>query len=150
MKNNLLLALLAAAIIGAGLWYVVNNSQPPANNQRQTQQQVQTQNQEPAEKPIATAIYNCDGNKTITAAFYKGENIPVEPGQPPAPTGKVKLVFDDGKTTELAQTISADGGRYANADESFIFWDKGGTALVLENGVEANYKNCKIPVPAQQ
>jgi len=39
----------------------------------------------------------------------------------PVPTGKVRLFLDNGDDFELLQTISADGGRYANSDESFIF-----------------------------
>ncbi|MEI6843118.1 MAG: MliC family protein [bacterium] len=34
----------------------------------------------------------------------------------------------------LTQTISASGARYANADESFVFWNKGNTAFVEQNG----------------
>ncbi len=93
--------------------------------------------------PIAQATYICDGGKTIQAAFYKGEGQTVEPGQPPIPSGSVKLILSDGRNLNLAQTISADGGRYANSDESFIFWDKGDKALVLENGTEKDYKECR-------
>jgi len=94
--------------------------------------------------PIAQATYLCDGGRTIQAAFYKGEEHAVEPGQPPVPSGSVKLVLSDGRNFDLAKTLSADGGRYANADESFVFWDKGDTALVLENGAEKDYKGCLI------
>jgi membrane-bound inhibitor of C-type lysozyme len=97
-----------------------------------------------ANSPIAQATYLCDGGKTIQAAFYKGEEHAVEPGQPPVPSGSVKLVLSDGRSFDLAKTLSADGGRYANADESFVFWDKGDTALVLENGAEKDYKGCLI------
>jgi hypothetical protein len=43
---------------------------------------------------------------------------------------------------DLNQTISADGARYANSDESFVFWSKGDGALVLENNVEKSYLGC--------
>lgn len=94
--------------------------------------------------PIAQATYLCDGSKTIQAAFYKGEEHQVGPGEMPIPSGSVKIVLSDGRNFNLAKTISADGGRYANPDESFVFWDKGNTALVLENGAEKDYKNCLI------
>jgi membrane-bound inhibitor of C-type lysozyme len=42
----------------------------------------------------------------------------------------------------LAQTISADGARYANFDESFVFWGKGNGALVLEGGEEKSFVGC--------
>src|SRR5581483_12293852 len=38
----------------------------------------------------------------------------------------------------------ASGARYANADESFIFWNKGTTAFITENG-QTTYANCSIP-----
>jgi membrane-bound inhibitor of C-type lysozyme len=64
------------------------------------------------------------------------------PGQPPIPTGVVSLRLSDGRALDLGQTISADGARYANPDESFVFWSKGDGALVLEKGVEKTYIGC--------
>jgi len=78
-------------------------------------------NQETESQLIGQAAYQCDDGKTITADFYKGKDVAVEPGQVPVPTGKVRLFLDNGDDFELLQTISADGGRYANSDESFIF-----------------------------
>jgi len=101
------------------------------------------------EQPVASATYKCDGGKTIQAKFYKGEQVPVQPGQPPVPTGRVKLILSDGRSMELNQTLSADGGRYANSDESFVFWSKGDSALVQENGKEVEYKNCEV-LPVQK
>ena len=97
------------------------------------------------EIPINTVGYTCDNNKTIGAEFYDNEKAQsVTPGQPPIPTGYVKLTLDTGAKMTLNQTISADGGRYANPDESFVFWDKGNTAMVLENNKEVNYTNCVV------
>lgn len=95
-------------------------------------------------EPIAQSIFSCDNNASISAEFYKGEVIEVQPGEPPIPTGSVKLKLSDGRNLELPQTISASGARYANNDESFVFWNKGDTALVLENNIESNYTNCLI------
>jgi len=94
--------------------------------------------------PIAQATYLCDGGKTIQAVFYRGEEHPVEAGEMPIPSGIVKIVLSDGRNFNLAKTISADGGRYANPGESFVFWDKGDTTLILENGSEKDYKGCLI------
>ena len=91
--------------------------------------------------------YLCENNKTISADFYKSESKPVQPGEMPHPSGKVKLSLSDGRKFELAQTISADGGRYANEDESFIFWSKGNGAIVLENNIEKDYKGCIVVSP---
>jgi membrane-bound inhibitor of C-type lysozyme len=93
--------------------------------------------------PVATVLYSCDGGKTITASYYQGATAPTPAsGQEPTPTGSVSLTLADGSTMTLAQTISADGARYANADESFVFWEKGNSVMVLENGAEKNYTGC--------
>lgn len=65
---------------------------------------------------------------------------------PPIPSGSVKIILSDGRTFNLPQTISADGGRYANSDESFVFWSKGDGAMVLENNIEKNYMGCVVSV----
>ena len=41
----------------------------------------------------------------------------------------------------LPQAISASGARYANSDESFVFWNKGDTAFIQE-GENYTYENC--------
>ncbi len=55
----------------------------------------------------------------------------------------VFLELSDGRSNALDQVISASGARYANSDESFIFWNKGKTAFVEEKGV-VTYKDCVI------
>lgn len=89
------------------------------------------------------ANYNCDGKKTISATFITGEAKEVVPGEMPIPTGSVQLKLSDGRNMTLNQTISADGGRYANEDESFIFWDKGNSTFVME-GNKTTYQNCGV------
>jgi membrane-bound inhibitor of C-type lysozyme len=81
-----------------------------------------------AETPIATAIYKCDGDKGIDATYYPDS---------------VALTLTDGRSLELPQVISGSGTRYANADESFVFWSKGDTAFVTE-GADDNmsFKDC--------
>jgi len=87
----------------------------------------------PSDAPIATATYTCDAGKTIKATYYNGPSkSPASPDGPPIPGGKVHIVLSDGRTMDLPQTISADGIRYANDDESFVFWSKGTGAFVLE------------------
>ena len=95
-------------------------------------------------KPINTVSYSCAGNKIISAAFYQGATKPApSPDQPPIPGGSVVLQLSDGRSLTLPQTISADGGRYANADESIVFWSKGDTAFITEgNPNNPIYKDC--------
>jgi membrane-bound inhibitor of C-type lysozyme len=134
MKKNLIFIFLIVIILaGAGIWYANNkgNKSPSPS---------------PSPSPIAQVTYICNGDKTIDAAFYKGEPKPVEPGEPPIPSGSVKIVLSDGRNFDLPQTISADGGRYANSDESFVFWSKGNGALVLEDNIEKSYIGCVVLV----
>lgn len=101
-----------------------------------------------AQAPVATVAFSCDANKGIIAAFYTGETKQgVTPDAPPIPGGKVVLALSDGRSLTLAQTISADGSRYASADESFVFWGKGNGALVLEGGKEKDFKGCIVIAP---
>jgi len=118
-------------LIGIGLWYVSTNK----NDNENTSQ---------LPSPIAQADYICNDDKTINASFYKGEDNAVAPGEQPIPSGSVKITLSDGRNFDLPQTISADGGRYANGDESFVFWSKGDGALVLENNVEKSYIGCIV------
>jgi len=132
MKKDIIFILIGAVIVvAAGVWYFsAATSTPPAES--------------PSKTLTAQVTYTCNDNKTIQASFYKGEQIPVEPGQPPIPTGSVGLVLSDGRTFDLPQTISADGSRYANSDESFVFWSVGDNAIVLENNAEKDYKGCVV------
>lgn len=102
----------------------------------------------PSGNPTATVTYLCAKGKGIVASFYDGSSTPAtSPDQPPKPGGSVALTLSTGEKKVLAQTISADGGRYANPDESFVFWGKGNSALVLENGKEENYIGCIVVAP---
>ena len=77
---------------------------------------------------INSVTFNCDSNKTIQAIFFKD---------------KVELTLSDGRNMLLSQGISASGARYANSDESFVFWNKGDTAFVQE-GDKTTFDNCSI------
>lgn len=87
----------------------------------------------PPPNPSSVATFYCGEGKSVTAAFVQGVPKPVTPGEPPIPTGSVSLVFSDGRSLVLPQTLSADGGRYANVDESVIFWNKGRGVLWTEH-----------------
>src|SRR5690606_22118952 len=83
---------------------------------------------------IATVLYSCDEGRTLSVAYY---------GSASAATGTVDVALDGGATTTLIQTVSASGIRYANTDESFVFWSKGKEALVMRNNVmDLEYANC--------
>ena len=54
---------------------------------------------------------------------------------------QVALKLSDKQQITLPRAISASGARYANRDESFVFWNKGDTAFIEENG-DTTFKDC--------
>lgn len=74
----------------------------------------------------ATATYLCDQGKMVKAAYY---------------TDSVELTLNDGTAMTLPHAMSASGARYANSDETFVFWNKGNTAFIEENGTQT-YIGC--------
>ena len=75
-----------------------------------------------------TAVFECPNDKSIAAVFYPSNH-------------SVNIVLSDGRKLSLPQTISASGARYANSDESFVFWNKGNTAFI-EEGNTTTYQDC--------
>ena len=75
------------------------------------------------------ADFYCLNQQTIKAIFTIGTD------------NKVALSLSDGRDLSLPQVISASGARYANADESFVFWNKGDQAFIEENG-QSTYLDC--------
>src|SRR3989344_7189992 len=69
----------------------------------------------------AGVLCECGGEKVLKAEFLEE---------------KVNLVLSDGRQLSLPQTASSTegGARYANTNESFVFWNKGDTAFIEENG----------------
>lgn len=81
-----------------------------------------------AEDQIASVAYKCADNKTIDAVYYPD---------------KVQIKLSDGRDLTLPQVMSGSGIRYANADESVVFWSKGEGAFVTEGDPDkATYDNC--------
>ena len=70
-----------------------------------------------AETPVATATFKCQGGKSIEATFY---------------ANSVNLKLSDVRSLTVPQAMSGSGARYANKDETFVFWNKGDTAFVTE------------------
>ena len=88
--------------------------------------------QGPSEVPVSIATFSCDQGKTIGATFY---------------SKSVSLVLSDGRKLTHPQTVSASGARYANAGETFVFWNKGNTAFIEEGNTHVDtppqtYANC--------
>ena len=79
---------------------------------------------------INNVVFTCPTEgQWIHAVFHKNRTV--------------NLDLWDGRAITLPQARSADGARYANADESFVFWNKGNSALIQENGT-TTVSNCVI------
>jgi membrane-bound inhibitor of C-type lysozyme len=76
------------------------------------------------------ARYTCSDGSKLTAQF----------SPPDAAKGSVALTFGPGREQKLPQVLSADGGRYADAD--IEFWIKGRSAILTMKGVK---KTCSTP-----
>ncbi len=80
-----------------------------------------------------TVIFTCKEGKTITARFDMKNDKGVD------------IVLSDGRTLFLPHALSASGARYANADETFVFWNKGNTAFITEGkDGKLTYVDCLI------
>ncbi len=80
-------------------------------------------------EPIAKAKFTCSGGKVIESIFFKNF-VHIE-------THSLGALY-------LPQTISASGARYANTDESVVFWNKGNTAFITEGDPNnPTYIDCK-------
>ncbi|HEU4616633.1 MAG TPA: MliC family protein [Gammaproteobacteria bacterium] len=101
----------------------------------------------PPPQRIAAARFLCDGDKRIDATFYASAAKPAPSrGRPAPPGGSVHVELSDGREADLPQTVSADGARYADADESLVFWNRGNGAFVIENR-EQTYTDCIAVAP---
>ncbi len=81
-----------------------------------------------ADSESIQATFECKNDHSITAVFDNKNNT-------------VQLSLSDGRQITLPRALSADGARYANGDESFVFWNVGDTAFITE-GERTTYENC--------
>ncbi len=84
---------------------------------------------------VSDVIFSCPDGKNIHATFRTSQ--------------KVDLELSDGRSMTLPQVISASGARYANTDESFVFWNKGDGAFVEEHGT-TTFKDCAMRPSGRQ
>jgi membrane-bound inhibitor of C-type lysozyme len=78
--------------------------------------------------PPEKVNYACAGSKTIVATYHADQ---------------VDLALSDGRSFTLPQVMSGSGTRYANKDESLVFWSKGDDAFLTEGDPEKpTYADC--------
>jgi membrane-bound inhibitor of C-type lysozyme len=82
---------------------------------------------------VNSVTFSCAGNNTIQALFF---------------ADKAELALSDGRHMLLLQAICVSGARYANTDESFVFWNKGNTAFI-EESQKITFKDC-IATPTEK
>jgi len=88
----------------------------------------------PLAQVVNAAVFRCSqpADSFISGVFYKD---------------RVSLTFSSGRRITMPQTLSADGARYSNGTDKFgtgetlVFWNKGNTAFVTENGT-TTYDGC--------
>lgn len=116
MKNKIIAIAGLIILIILGGWYVTSHKSA-----------------EQAGAGDKTVVFACDAGKSVTATFH----LPAD--------ADVTLALSDGRNMTLPHAMSADGARYANANESIVFWNKGNGAFITE-GVGDNstttYANC--------
>lgn len=129
-KLTAVFVIAALVIIGLIILYLVH---APTNQEQNPSGGPQQAAQNGAASTIQ-ATFACDGGKSIQATFVNATTATT--------TGNsVQLMLSDGRQMSLPQVISADGARYANADESFVFWNVGNGATVYENN-KPTFTNC--------
>jgi membrane-bound inhibitor of C-type lysozyme len=114
MRKSIIYALAGLIILFVLLWRSYNGLHKA--------DQVSPNNTNNINQSGITANFICSDSKSVQATFYN---------QAPS---HVSLVLSDGRSLELLQAMSASGARYANTDESFVFWNKGDSAFIEESG----------------
>jgi membrane-bound inhibitor of C-type lysozyme len=106
---KIILAIIVVIIVILGIWWGISISKNATPSASNTK---------------TTVTYVCPSGSNVEATFNNADHT-------------VTLTDANGQQNLLPQTRSADGGRYANSDESYIFWDKGNEALVTQNAGKA-------------
>lgn len=120
MQGKTIVGLLALLVLAVGAWWYAtapDAEAPDAENGNGLEQEI---------APVEiTATFTC-AQGAMVASFSDGI---------------VSVKLPDNREFTLEQTISASGARYANEGEQIVFWNKGNTAMVSENGTTI-YENC--------
>lgn len=125
-KSILILGLVILAVVLVGALYFFRDNLPGMNGSADVSPTPVVEVQETS----IEAVFTCDDDKTITATFKDGASSSVD------------LVLFDGTAVSLPRAVSGSGARYANEDESIVFWNSGNTAFLEENGTQT-YSNCE-------
>lgn len=112
-----LLVIIAVAALGLVLFLKYEKAEPVL---------VETTDTQTVPEADIQAVFSCADSKMIFADFSDRQ---------------VTLTLSDKRAYALPQTISASGARYADEEETVVFWNKGNTAFIQEDGVET-FRDC--------
>ena len=126
--KQLALVIVGIAVGALGVWVYLQYYPQGSENVERPSMSEGLQEAQPNSYPkeVADVHYQCESDKTIHAVYFDGYVI---------------VELSNGRAAKLPQTISASGIRYANSDESLVFWSKGNTAFVEENS-ETTFAGC--------
>lgn len=110
MNKKISIGIVIALVFVLGLSFWLNN--------REDEPVVDNDNQE-----TVSVVYS-DGEVEVPATFYNGGN-------------KVEFYHEDLGDVSLETAVSASGARYANADESLVFWEHQGELTIYVDDEEA-------------
>lgn len=115
MKSSTVIIIIAVLLLFGGAMYFINKEAPVVNPD-------EVENPEGNVPEVVSVNYLCEGGSSIVAAYNNTDE-------------NVSLSLSDERIMTLDQVVSDDGARYANADESIVFWSVGDQAFLDENGV---------------
>lgn len=122
-----IIGILIGLIVGFGGYFAftqINNAEPTTeesqeNTESSSAAEENTSTETDINTPISEAAYLCKNARTVRAVYFQS---------------KVIIELSDGRAAQLPQVESASGAKYANSDESLIFWRQGADAFVEETG----------------
>jgi membrane-bound inhibitor of C-type lysozyme len=122
MKQRTIFVILAVILIIVFSAILIENKKQHRKLEFEQNNQIEN-NKTPI--PDVVAKFYCPNNAFIDAKFFNQESNG---------SNSADITLSDGRNYKLPQVISASGARYANSDESFVFWNKGDMAFTIENG----------------
>ncbi len=135
-KSSIGIALAIIVAVGGSLWFTYGSqlfSQTSLTSTTEGNQAGGPSTATGLNNGTIAANFSCPSGQMIGASFDNAANT-------------VHLTLSDGRTLDLPHALSADGARYANADESLVFWNKGRGAFITENGT-TTFADCEESGP---
>jgi membrane-bound inhibitor of C-type lysozyme len=127
----LILGIILIFILFVGGFFLLSNFKNNAPvTEKTAQENTDKENIEPTITPSAQVSFTCAGKKAIDAKFYNEGDLP-----------SVNLVFSNRMIITLYRVESGEKAKYANSDESMVFFNSGDKASVEEEGKET-YSDC--------